>query len=47
MFIAAGAKKVTLPTVEDARRDFDAALLYEPSAVDRDKQELLEALGVR
>lgn len=47
VFIAAGAKKVTLPNGEQARADFDTALHYEPSVIDRERQELLEALGVR
>lgn len=47
MFMAAGAKDVRLPTVEDARRNLDEALLAEPSVIDRDRQELLRALGVR
>jgi hypothetical protein len=45
-FMAAGAKGLTLPTFDAARADFDAALTAEPKVIDRDRQELLEALGV-
>jgi hypothetical protein len=44
--MAAGAKGLTLPTFDAAREEFDAALTAEPKVIDRDRQELLEALGV-
>ncbi len=47
VFIAAGAKRVELPTVDAARAKFDAALLAEPAPVDRDRDELLKVLGIR
>lgn len=47
VFMAAGAKNVTLPTVEDARQHFLTALHAEPTVIDRDREELLRALGVR
>lgn len=47
VFMAAGAKKVTLPTLDRARDDFDAALVEEPTVLDVEQQELLQVLGVR
>lgn len=47
MFLAAGAKNVEMPTYEAARARFDEALCAEPEAVDRERDELLRALGVR
>lgn len=46
VFMAAGAKKVELPTYEAARADFDRALFADPTVTD-DRDELLRALGVR
>lgn len=47
VFLAAGAKNVEMPTYEAARARFDEALRAEPQKVDRDRDELLRALGVR
>ena len=47
VFLAAGAKNIEMPTYEAARVRFDEALRAEPQAVDRERDELLRALGVR
>lgn len=45
-FMVAGAKGLSLPTVEDAVAEFEDALLAEPKVIDRERQELLTELGV-
>ena len=45
----AGAKDLSWPTVEQARKDYDAALLAEPARLtkaDTDRAHLHRALGV-
>jgi hypothetical protein len=44
--LAAGAKDVTVPDVGQAREEFLAALLAEPSKADAGQLELMRALGV-
>lgn len=49
VFMAAGAKDVTLPVLQEKRQLFDAALVEEPkvlSVVDSERWELRRALGV-
>lgn len=43
---AAGAKNVEIPDLETVLHDFDAALTAAPVLVDRERQELMAALGV-
>lgn len=45
-FLAAGAQKVTLPTVEDARSEFYRRLVEVEKPLDPERRVLLEALGV-
>ena len=47
--LAAGAKDLVLPTIEQYRADYDAALLVEPvrmTKADSDRTHLHRALGV-
>jgi hypothetical protein len=49
VLMAAGAKDVTLPSLQEQRQLFDAALSAEPTpltAVDSEQMELRRALGV-
>lgn len=47
VLLSARAKGVEMPTLEAKRQRLDEALIEAPTVVDRDRQELLEALGVR
>lgn len=44
--LAAGAKNVTMPVLQDALDEFDAQLVAPPVVVDRHKLRLMRVLGV-
>jgi hypothetical protein len=44
--LAAGAKDVTIPDPDQARAEYDAYLVAEPSQVDQTQRRTLRALGV-
>lgn len=46
VLMAAGAKDVTLPQLQDARDAFDGSLFAAADAIDTEQQELHRALGV-
>lgn len=46
VFLAAGAKGVDLPSLDEAIAEFDAQLVAEPKQVDPEKYELMRVLGV-
>jgi len=44
--IAAGAKDMTLPSVQEAWDDYEEALVSVPAAVDQSRLLLLQSLGL-